>query len=78
MELLDPPKDAPVGERIFCEGVSGEAMQPNQVLCVCVCVCACVRVCVRARVRACVRVCVSAQSTEERNHAMALLKIKIK
>jgi len=31
VELLDPPADALVGERVFCDGVTGEPMQPNQV-----------------------------------------------
>ena len=31
VELLDPPADALIGERVFIDGVSGEPMQPNQV-----------------------------------------------
>eukprot|EP00960_Hanusia_phi_P035860 751992-Hanusia_phi.AAC.1 len=31
VELLDPPQDAKVGERIYIEGVQGEPFNPNQV-----------------------------------------------
>ena len=31
VEFITPPADAPVGERVACEGLEGAAMTPNQV-----------------------------------------------
>ena len=31
VEFITPPADAPVGERVACEGMEGAAMTPNQV-----------------------------------------------
>ena len=31
VEFVEPPADAEVGERVFCEGMEGEPLSPNQI-----------------------------------------------